>query len=105
MSSKKVKVDGTSLQGYTREDLWESWERYCPTPLPDDGEPAEPPEPPRSEHPGQVPDSARVPEPAPQTEPDAPPLTSPVPPVPEVPALSAEDPDPAYVDIITGGAQ
>ncbi len=95
VSSKKVKVGGTSLQGYTREDLWESWQRYCPTSPPQEAEPTEPLEPARSAHPSEVPAGGQVPEPAAPTEPRAPLLTREVPPVPEVPALSAEAP--AYV--------
>ena len=39
--STKVKVDGRSLQGYRREDLWDSWERYL-APVTGREEPTEP---------------------------------------------------------------
>lgn len=39
----KIKVAGRSLQGYRREDLWDAWQRYAPTPQ--EAEPAEPAEP------------------------------------------------------------
>lgn len=44
----KVKIDGRPLQGYRKEDLWDSWRRYLPPP-PKDAEPAEPSEPELSE--------------------------------------------------------
>lgn len=82
--STKVKVDGKSLQGYRREDLWEAWERYA-APLPAQVEPPEPPER-RAEKPDdsgtfQVPDEVRLG--AAFAEPPEPPLTHEVPEVPE----------------------
>jgi hypothetical protein len=44
VSSLKVKVDGKALKGYRREDLWDAWERYCPSDSAE-GEPGEPGEP------------------------------------------------------------
>lgn len=102
VSSTKVKVDGKALQGYRREDLWDCWERYCPLPTSQAAEPPEPAELPRSEHPSEVPASEQVPEPGQRTEPAAPPLTSDVPQVPEVPPLSEGDPD--YDEALIGGA-
>jgi hypothetical protein len=31
--SRKVKIDGESLQGYHRDDLEEAWARYLPVPV------------------------------------------------------------------------
>jgi Protein of unknown function (DUF3631) len=45
--STEVKVDQVAVQGYRREDLYDAWARYLPTPA--EAEPAEPTEPPRSE--------------------------------------------------------
>jgi hypothetical protein len=84
VSSTKVKIGGTALQGYRREDLWDLWERYC-APLPGSPEPPEPSEPSWSGAPAEVPENHEVPEPPTAPEPDAPPLTCPVPEVPEVP--------------------
>ena len=42
--STKVKVNGASLQGYRREDLWDAWSRYLPS-VPAEAEPPEPEEP------------------------------------------------------------
>jgi hypothetical protein len=94
----KVKVDGVALRGYRREDLYDAWQRYCPSDTPADAEPPEPPEPPRSQHRVEVPDRLdlveppapgghQVPEPPPLPEPETPPLTSEVPEVPQVPDL------------------
>ncbi len=102
VTSAKVKIDGVSVRGYRREDLWDAWTRYLPAPTPEEAEPAEPPEPGRSEAMFQVPfgfegpepaepGGAEVPEPDPAPEPFAPPLTCEVPEVPEVPDLRAED--------------
>lgn len=103
VASKKVKIDGKSLQGYRAEDLWDAWERYCPSPR-QETEPAEPPEPRRSEPSDQVPFDFEVVEPVeplvplvpdrePEPEPDSPPSSREVPPVPEVPAFQPEEPD------------
>lgn len=86
VSSTKVKVDGKSLQGYRREELWDAWNRYLPAPIPEQAEPPEPTEPRRSQAISPVPAVDEVPEPARQAEPVIPRLTSDVPQVPEVPA-------------------
>jgi len=91
--STKVKVDGRSLQGYRREDLWDAWQREGMSPGDETGEPGEPGEPCRSEHSTEVPDMERVPEPADGPEPDAPPLTCDVPAVPEVPDFRTPESD------------
>jgi hypothetical protein len=83
VTSTKVKVDGKALQGYRREDLWDSWTRYLSPGVAE----AEPPEPSRSEPYEQVPLDEQVPEPSTHPEPDDPALTSPVPEVPKVPDL------------------
>ncbi len=58
VSSIKVKVAGTSLQGYRREHLWDAWQRYLPSaPMPSGAEPVEPAEPGL----GQVPPVPQVP--------------------------------------------
>lgn len=41
ISSTKVKIHGTALQGYRREALWDAWQRYLPS-LPAEMEPPEP---------------------------------------------------------------
>ena len=76
VSSVKVKVDGRSLQGYRREDLWDSWERYLPS-VSAQPEPPEPTPEPRHRRSPEVPDAKEVPEPS---EPAA---ALEVPPVPE----------------------
>lgn len=86
VASVKVKVEGRSLQGYRREHLWDAWIRYL-TPAPQEGEPAEPVEPCRSDTVPEVPDATEVPEPASQPEPQTPPLTCDVPQVPQGPDL------------------
>jgi hypothetical protein len=100
--SKKVKVDGESLQGYHRDDLEDAWARYLPdagnpdAEGPDPGEPAEPPEPSRVHAGFQVPFPDEVPEPALETEPHTPLHQAEVPQVPEVPlplGSSGYDPD------------
>ncbi len=88
VQSTKVKVDGRSLQGYRREDLWDTWVRYL-TPPSGSAEP-EPPEPPpgsREAHASTVPQATRRPEPEEpvRSEPSA----NPVPQVPE-PATETE---------------
>ncbi len=40
--SCKVKIEGRSLQGYRREDLWDSWQRYLPREESENTEPTEP---------------------------------------------------------------
>ena len=52
--STKVKVEGKSLQGYRREDLWDTWERYL---APVTGRP-EPTEPCKAADDPRVPDDA-----------------------------------------------
>ncbi len=44
IKSKKVSVDGSKLQGYQREDLWDTWQRYLPPPKSESVEPMEPEE-------------------------------------------------------------
>jgi hypothetical protein len=67
IKSRKVKIDGISLQGYRREDLWDAWQRWLPPVESEKAEPVEPAEPdlvvePFSTH-LEVPDSGRnVPE-------------------------------------------
>ncbi len=87
VTSRKVKVGGRSLQGYRREDLWDTWSRYLPAHTHGQAEPPEPAEPGRSTHVPPVPHARQVPEPLSQEEPAAPSLTSPVPEVPEVPQV------------------
>lgn len=78
--SRKVKVNGVSLQGYRREDLWDAWSRYLPS-VPAETEPPEPEEPltPQdnesraSEGSGSsVSSGIRVPDVSASTEPEAP---------------------------------
>ncbi|WP_431916327.1 DUF3631 domain-containing protein [Nonomuraea jabiensis] len=113
VTSRKVKIGGKALQGYRADDLADPWARYLPAPSSASAgnpEPAEPPEPARSEaiswvpetlgvpEPGalernraadQVPATTdQVPEPAAHPEPVSPPLTCEVPQVPEVPDFS-----------------
>jgi hypothetical protein len=90
--STKVKIGGDSLRGYQRDDLWDPWTRYLPSPDPVGAEPAEPAEQPCSEAPSTVPLAIEVPEPVCQAEPGAPPLTCPVPEVPQVPDFRGRDP-------------
>jgi hypothetical protein len=77
--SKKVKVDGESLQGYHRDDLEDAWLRYLPA------NPAEPPEPPSDRGGFEVPLSDEVPEPETETEPENAYRNGKVPEVPKVP--------------------
>lgn len=91
--SAKVKLDGQSLRGYRREDLYDAWQRYLPAPVPAEAEPPEPAVPGRSAGPNPVPDDREVPEPAPEAEPAAPPLSSDVPEVPEVPHFRYPEPE------------
>lgn len=88
--STKVKVDGKALQGYRREDLYDSWQRYLPSPQ--SPEPPEPPEPCWSDSAAEVPFAEQVPEPGEQVEPDSPLLTCSVPEVPEVPLSAGNNP-------------
>lgn len=100
----KVKVNGESLKGYRRDDLWDAWSRYL-APTPTDGEPGEPGEPRRSDALSEVPLPHPDGEPAPPAvprvphgrrggEPRRPPLTSTVPEVPQVPhSQPRESPD------------
>lgn len=85
VSSTKVKVEGRALQGYRREDLWDTWGRYLPAPTTAQAEPVEPVEPRRSERVPPIPHAAPVPEPGSRAEPADPPLGRQVPGVPEVP--------------------
>lgn len=91
--STKVKVDGRSLQGYRREDLWDAWQREGMSPGDETGELGEPGEPCRSEHSTEVLDAEQVPEPADGPEPAVPPLTCDVPAVPEVPDFRTPESD------------
>jgi hypothetical protein len=56
ISSMKVKVHGSALQGYRREHLWDAWDRYLPH-SPKEVEPVEPMEP----GVGKVPEVPEVP--------------------------------------------
>ncbi len=82
VTSTKVKVDGRALQGYRREDLWDSWQRYL-APVTAEAEPTEPP---LGSAPSRVPDEAR-PVPHTRTHSTQVPLAPEpkVPPVPEPP--------------------
>ncbi len=82
--STKVKIAGKALQGYRREDLWDSWQRYMPS-TPPSPEPTELTEPRWSDASAGVLDAEQVPEPPAVAEPGAPPLTCTVPQVPAVP--------------------
>lgn len=99
--STKVKVGGSSLKGYRREDLWDAWQREGSAPGSASGEPGEPGELRRSEAPSEVPPpaplgepaepvGAEVPPPKSLAEPQTPPLTCTVPEVPQVPPMRAE---------------
>jgi hypothetical protein len=59
IKSCKVKIDGKSLQGYRREDLWDSWQRYLP---PEDTENVEPVELPEIMPPESAESAPEVPE-------------------------------------------
>jgi hypothetical protein len=61
VNSLKVKVNGVSLQGYRREQLWDAWTRYLP-PLPAQAEPVELVVHSKSEVPTKVPEVPEVPE-------------------------------------------
>lgn len=54
IASTKVKIEGSSVRGYRREDLWDAWQRYCPE-VPPQAEPTEPPEPAAGSTASQVP--------------------------------------------------
>ncbi len=82
VKSKKVKVEGDSLQGYHRDDLGDAWARYLPS---DPPEPPEPPEPSNVHGGSEVPLSDEVPEPENQAEPEIARSNGKVPRVPEVP--------------------
>ena len=60
IKSRKVKIDGVSLQGYRREDLWDAWQRWLPPVESEKAEPMELPEPDRTVEPfatgSEVPD-------------------------------------------------
>ncbi len=56
ISSMKVKVPASALQGYRREHLWDAWQRYL-APSPKEAEPVEPAEPAA----GKVPEVPEVP--------------------------------------------
>ncbi len=51
IKSRKVNIDDTRLQGYRREDLWDTWQRYLPPQGPENAEPMEPAEPNRTVEP------------------------------------------------------
>jgi len=51
IKSTKVNIDGASLQGYRREDLWDAWQRYLPPVDFGKAEPMEPAEPSRKVEP------------------------------------------------------
>jgi hypothetical protein len=59
--SCKVKIEGKSLQGYRREDLWDSWQRYLPTVESENAEPTEPSVSPSPENNMSVPEVPGVP--------------------------------------------
>jgi len=63
IKSRKVKIDGISLQGYRREDLWDAWQRWLPPVESEKAEPVEPAEPDRMVKPFsthlEVPDSGQ----------------------------------------------
>lgn len=82
VKSRKVKVDGESLQGYHRDALEDAWARYLPAGVP---EPVEPVEPSAPQAGSQVPFAYGVPEPESKTEPETPDSNGKVPEVPEVP--------------------
>lgn len=92
IASKDVKIDGTVLKGYQREDLWDAWQRYTP----EEALPALPTQPPRSEAPSDVAPAEEVALPAPPRATHPGPVTSPVAEVAEV-ALS-RTPDPEHFD-------
>ena len=67
---RKVKIDGSSLQGYRREDLWDSWRRWLPSEEPVEAEPTEPMKPTSITNVSGVPDKGQLREPFdPKTEP------------------------------------
>jgi hypothetical protein len=97
ISSTKVRIGETTLQGYRREDLSDAWSRYLP-PTPGEVEQVEHPEQSRSQGTFSVPDEEHVPEHVLRDVPDvparisfmeliAPPLTRDVPDVPLVPDM------------------
>lgn len=55
IGSTKVRIGESTFKGYRREDLWDAWQRYCPTPTPGDGERREQGEQPRSDRADFVP--------------------------------------------------
>jgi hypothetical protein len=88
ITSIKVKIGGTSSQGYRADALYDAWQRYLPVSSGGaEAEPPEPPEPGSSAALFEVPDRRKVPEPANRSEPNSPHLTRAVPEVPEVPDL------------------
>jgi hypothetical protein len=110
--SRKVKIDGESLQGYHRDQLEDAWIRYLPPMVP---EPVEPVEPAPVYRGSEVPDENEVPEPAKQTEPEIAHSNGKVPEVPEVPhpwTGNGTDPDvdraerlaPRHADLFGGAA-
>ena len=63
-------IDGSSLQGYRREDLWDSWRRWLPSEEPVEAEPTEPMKPTSITNVSGVPDKGQLREPVdPKTEP------------------------------------
>ncbi len=100
IKSRKIKIDGISLQGYRREDLWDAWQRYLPTVESAEAEPMEPAEPDRTVEPFfthlEVPDGVlEVPDTSQKVpdggngnfRPEAAETLGSVPGVPEVPAM------------------
>jgi hypothetical protein len=82
--SVKVKVEGRSLQGYRREHLWDTWQRYLPADR-QEGEPGEPEEPARSEAMSGVPQRFPIDDKGNPKGTRHKPVTSEVPEVPQVP--------------------
>ncbi len=54
IKSTKVKIDGISLQGYRREDMWDAWQRWLPPMKSEKAELMEPAEPGRAVEPFSV---------------------------------------------------
>jgi len=63
---RKVKIDGSSLQGYRREDLWDSWRRWLPSQDPAETEPTEPKEPTAKTNGSAAPDGVPLHNPVPE---------------------------------------
>jgi len=108
IASTKVKVIGSSVRGYRREDLWDAWERYCPAPAPSLPEPPEPPEPFNDSNGFPVPDpgggSGTGAPSGTRTEPESPLVPAAVPEVPEVPDIEGGEGDLAAVAALAAAA-